>query len=260
MLIDDPWISRQIFYPRSSRAEPTLVVEVPGARLACFYCQRYPEAGVLLHFHGNGELAAEYAEDYAELFLAMGINVCFAEYRGYGRSTGAPALGAMLPDGEHIVQALGIPPARIVAFGRSLGSIYATELARRLPQLAAVIIESGVVDVAEALVSLIGTTADLPFTEEELAAEIQTYVNLKSSLQSYRGKLLVLHASEDGLLDRSHAERLHAWAGSDDKTLVRFPEGNHNSILAVNYPEYLHHVKSFLDRAGVTVPEEAGAS
>jgi pimeloyl-ACP methyl ester carboxylesterase len=165
----------------------------------------------------------------------------------------------MLPDGERIVQALGIPPGRIVAFGRSLGSLYAIELARRLPDLAGIIIESGVADVVDAMESLVGDVAALPFARE-LVAEIQTYFNVKSSLQNYRGKLLVLHASQDELLPQSHAERLHAWAGGDDKTLVLFPEGNHNSIFAVNYPEYINQVKSFLDRAGVTVPAAPAAS
>src|SRR5438045_1942146 len=105
MLVDNPLISRRVFYPRPSELEPTCTVDVGDARLGCYVFRRHPEAGTLLHFHGNGELAAEYAAEYAEFFLGLGVNVCFAEYRGYGASTGQPGLGAMLGDGEQIVRA-----------------------------------------------------------------------------------------------------------------------------------------------------------
>jgi pimeloyl-ACP methyl ester carboxylesterase len=65
------------------------------------------------------------------------------------------------------------------------------------------------------------------------------------------GPLLVLHADHDQFLDRSHAERLHAWGGGSDKRLVVFPEGNHNTILHANYVEYLREVSEFLRQTGV---------
>jgi hypothetical protein len=99
MLVDHPLISRRVFFPRPSNLEPTCTVEVGETRLACYSFRRHPQAGMILHFHGNGELAAEYAADSAQFFLCLGINVCFAEYRGYGASTGTPGLGAMLGDG-----------------------------------------------------------------------------------------------------------------------------------------------------------------
>jgi alpha-beta hydrolase superfamily lysophospholipase len=251
MIVDDLLRNQKVFYPRRSAEEPTLLVEVPGAQLACFYHQRYPAAGVLLHFHGNGELAAEYARDHAEWFWSMGVNVCFAEYRGYGASTGSPALGAMLGDGEKIVQALGIAPVRIVAFGRSLGSVYAVELARRFPRLAGVILESGIADVASWLESRVGAAGGSLCGEQELVAEINSYFNLKSTLTDYKGGLLVLHAEHDHMVDRSNAERFYAWAGTTDKKLVVLPQGNHNTILMANYTTYMAEVEAFLQRAGI---------
>lgn len=251
MIVDHPQVSQKVFYPRTSDAEPTLVVDVPGARLGCFYCQRYPDAGVLLYFHGNGELAADYADSYAEIFLAMGVNVCFAEYRGYGASTGTPALGAMLPDGESIVRTLGVSPEQVVAFGRSLGCVYAIELARRLPRLAGIILESGAADVAESLRSLVAELDNPHVTEQDLVDEIDTYFDCKTTLTGYRGRLLVLHAGQDHFIDQSHAQRLYASGGGRDKKLVIFPDGNHNTILFANYSAYVGEVEAFLQRAGI---------
>lgn len=257
MIVDHPLISRQIFYPRPSDVESTLAVDVPGARLACFYHHRYANAGVLLHFHGNGEMAADYAEGYAEFFLRMGANVCFAEYRGYGGSTGVPALGAMLGDGERIVQALGVPPERVVAFGRSLGCVYAMELARRLPRLAGLILESGMADLLDDLTPPVDEADQLGCTAEELLAEIRTHFDFRAALEVYHGKLLVLHADQDAWIPRSHAERLHAWGGGSDKKLVIFPDGDHNTILFANVIEYVAEVTGFLRRAGIAVDPAA---
>ncbi len=65
MLVDHPLISRRVFFPRQSNLKPTCPVEVGEARLACYAFRRHPQAAMLLHFHGNGELAAEYAADSA---------------------------------------------------------------------------------------------------------------------------------------------------------------------------------------------------
>jgi hypothetical protein len=252
MLVDHPVLTRQFFHPRPSRVEPTLRVEVSGATLACFQHQVYPDAGTVLYFHGNGELAAEYSKGgYAEFFLDMGVNICFAEYRSYGASTGEPALGAMLPDGEAIAKALNVPPDRLVAFGRSLGCIYALELARRLPQLAGLVLESGRADMLEAFPPPRDDKASGPFTREELADEIQTHLNGQAILRGYIGHLLVLHTDHDQFFDRSNAERFHAWGAGIDKRLVIFPDGDHNSILLVNTATYTEEVQAFLQRTAV---------
>jgi pimeloyl-ACP methyl ester carboxylesterase len=258
MLVDHPLISHRMFFPRPSDLAPTCSVVVEGARLACYAFHRHPQGATVLHFHGNGELAAEYAADSAQLFLCLGVNVCFAEYRGYGASTGTPGLGAMLGDGERIVKALGVPAERLVAFGRSLGSVYAIELARRLPRIAGLVLESGIADVLETWPVADGTLEHCGGTRADLLREAAAHFDHRAKLQSYSGPLLVLHSAHDTLLDRTHAERLHAWGGGRDKQLVVFPNGNHNTILTANYTEYLREVALLLRRAGV-LPAPGGA-
>ncbi len=48
-----------------------------------------------------------------------------------------------------------------------------------------------------------------------------------------------MHTENDGLLDISHAERNYKWAGSRQKRMLRFPAGNHNTILGKNWTEYM---------------------
>jgi len=251
MLVDHPLISRRVFFPRPSNLEPTCRVEVGDAHLACYAFRRHPQAVMILHFHGNGELAAEYAADSAEFFLCLSINVCFAKYRGYGASTGTPGLGTMLGDGEQIVRALSVPAERLVVFGQSLGSVDAIELARRLPQIAGLIIESGVADVLENWPVAESDMERCGFTRGELPREVATHFDHRAKLQHYLGPQLVLHSEHDQFLDRSHAERLNAWGGGSGKRLVIFPNGNHNTILFANFMEYVREVPQLLRRAGV---------
>lgn len=251
MLLDHPIISRRVFHPRSTDLEPDLVVNVGDVQLGCHVRRRHPDAGWLLYIHGNGELASEYiTAGYAEVFLDLGVNVCFAEYRGYGLSTGTPALVAMKRDGEAIVRALGADPAHVVAFGRSLGSLYAAELAAQLPGLAGIVIESGIADIPDCW-SFHQEAVELGVEREELMREVATEFNQREKLGGYRGGLLVMHTTHDHLVDRSHADRLASWSGGSDKKLVMFSQGDHNSIFRANAIEYLKELGEFLMRVGV---------
>src|SRR5690606_18618968 len=103
----------------------------------------------MVHFHGNGEAVADYLPYLADWFAEMRLNSLFVEYREYGGSTGKAQLVAMLGDGEAAMKAAGISPEKAIVFGRSIGSLYAVELASRQPAIAGLIIESGIADPAE---------------------------------------------------------------------------------------------------------------
>ena len=244
-LLDHPVIVKRAFYPRPTSTPPTLRVDVDGATIGCHVVRVDPDAGWVLYFHGNGELAWESEQYCASLFTNAGWNVCFVEYRGYGTSTGSPSLVGMLGDGEKVVAALGVPPERVVAFGRSLGSIYAIELAHRLPKLAGLVIESGVASIDEQW-SFADKAEQMGCDPADLRAAVAEHLDHRVKLAGYTGRLLVLHASGDRLVVPSHAERMYAWGGGSEKKLVMFPRGDHNSILAANSYEYVAEVQGFL--------------
>lgn len=238
----EPNVHRPIFYPRPTQVPPTFVVRVGDVQLGCHLQNPYIDAGMIVYFHGNGELAAECDRHLSEFLLELGANICFVEYRGYGASTGQPEIVAMMDDGEAVVRALGVPPERIVAFGRSLGSLFAVELARRFPSIAGLILESGIADFFERF-NLMGEPpqerSQFPLLEQQ------------PKLHAYQQPLLVLHAEQDRLVDVSHGRRLHEWAASAEKKLVVFPRGDHNSILPVNLHTYGNEVEQFLERVGI---------
>ena len=52
----------------------------------------HPDAKTVIYFHGNGEVVADYLPSFPEWITRAGCNVLLAEYRGYGMSSGTPAL------------------------------------------------------------------------------------------------------------------------------------------------------------------------
>ncbi len=231
-LLDHPLIASRYFFPRRVRLPGALEVRSAGVTLACYAYAPHAGAPTVLHFHGNGEVVADHLDDFAPALLAAGLNVFFAEYRGYGGSTGAPTLGAMLDDVEAILAAVGRPANEVVVYGRSVGSIFALELAARVPAVRALVLESGIAEPLERL-RLRVSAAELGVTEAALAHEAARRLDHRAKLARYPGPVLLLHAAGDHLVPFDNAERLAAWAGAR-ATLRRFAAGDHNTILLYN--------------------------
>jgi hypothetical protein len=174
----------------------------------------------------------------------MGFNCFLAEFRGYGMSTGMPALGKMLCDVEKIIRAIDQPPENLVLFGRSVGSIHAIHGISLFPRVAGLIIESGIADPLERLLLRVDPS-ELGVTLPEMEAAVAAELNHQEKLASYKGPSLIMHTRHDGLVDVSHGQRIYDWVGGP-KTLKIFPQGNHNNIMFVNAREYFTLLQSFV--------------
>lgn len=237
-------IGQRYFFRQEVALEDAVVVPTPVGPLACWRSAPAGDAPVLVHFHGNGELVHHWI-DFAPAITRTGWEVFLAEYRGYGASAGEPRLGAMLDDIPAIIEAVGVDPSRIVVFGRSVGSIFAIEAVHRFPNIAGLVLESGIADVHQRLRMRVDPM-EMACSEMDLKTAVAARMDHRAKLGAYSGPSLILHAEGDHLVTIDHAELNHAWAGGEDKTLVRFPHGDHNSIFAYNQAEYLGHLAHFL--------------
>lgn len=242
--LDHPDLTARYFYPWPNRFDDPFYVEGDGFRLGCRYLKRDEQLPTVIHFHGNGETVADYLGEFEQRLTGLGVNLLLAEFRGYGMSSGEPALAAMLDDVELIVEASGIPPEQIMFFGRSLGSLYALHGASLYPDAAGLVIESGLADPLERILVQV-TPADLGGTLEELQQSVHRHLDQQSKISLFNGQVLVMHTRNDDLVSVSHAERLHEWA-NQPKDLVIFERGDHNTILAVNQTAYFAALESFI--------------
>ncbi len=243
-LLNHPLISQRYFFPRRGFLSEPCRVEVEGAELACYYREVDPQARTLVHFHGNGEIVDDWLDGFVEAIAHLGCNCFLAEYRGYGSSTGEPQLGKMLEDVEATVAALQLPPEQLIIFGRSVGAIFALEAVRLFPDVAGLVIESGIADMRERLLLRVHPQ-ELGVSLPEFDAAVDAHLNHQHKIAAYPGPLLVMHTRNDGLVGVHHAEKLYQWA-SGRKKLKIFPRGNHNDILFVNSREYFSTLEDFI--------------
>ena len=244
-ILNHPLISERYFFPRAQAPSRPFWVDChDGTRLACVYHETDPEAPVVVHFHGNGEIVADYLDGFPGLIGRMGCNCFFAEFRGYGGSTGRPQLGKMLEDVAPTIEALKRPAKEIILFGRSVGSLFAVKAAELFPQVAGMILESAIADPLERLLLRVDPV-ELGATYDQLVAAINEAVDIRGIMSRFTHPVLIMHTRHDGLIDASHAERLADWCGGPARLKI-FPDGNHNNIMFVNGPEYFALVKDFL--------------
>ncbi len=243
-ILDHRLISKRYFFPRKTVFDNPFWVDCKGARLACHYQETDPRAKTLIHFHGSGEVVSDNIENFVPIIVSMGYNCFLAEYRGYGMSTGKPGLVRMLGDVERIIQAIGQPTKNLILFGRSLGSIYSIHAAHRFPDMAGLIIESGIANPLKRLLSRV-KPEEIGVTREMMKMAVAKEINNQRKLANFNGPLLIMHTENDGMLDISHAKRLDDWARGPT-TLKIFEHGDHNTILFLNFHEYFEVIQKFL--------------
>lgn len=244
-LLDHPVITERYFFPRPDQPpEYRDFTTIDGERLRCFEHRPHPEGKTLVHFHGNGEVVADYLHDFVGDVADLGLNVLLVEYRGYGGSTGRAQLGKMLDDVKTVREACGIPSSDVFVYGRSVGAIFAVEWASQDPEIAGLVLESGVANPHQRIVLRLDP-AELGVDKAVFEAACAEYLNHQSKLSGYSGPMLVLHAINDSLVELNHAQLHMEWSKSPGKRLVTFPRGDHNTILTYNWREILRNLKEF---------------
>jgi alpha-beta hydrolase superfamily lysophospholipase len=243
-ILDHLSISERYFFPRHEPLENPFWVDCGDARLSCFFKHNHPDGKTIVFFHGNGEIAADYLDFFVPAFDQMGVNLFIAEYRGYGMSTGVPALKTMLDDVETIIRTINIPVEKLVLFGRSVGSFYALHGVRLFPDIPGLILESSVAVVLERLLMRVRPD-ELGVTLEQMEEAVNRDFNHQAKLAGFKGSTLVLHALHDSLVHVAHGKKLFEWA-PEPKRLKIFEQGDHNDIMAVNAREYFQQIYDLL--------------
>jgi len=208
-------------------------------KLAAWFIPAGQARGTVLFCHGNaGNIS--HRLDSIRIFHRLGLSVLIFDYRGYGRSTGKPSEQGTYRDAtaawNYLAGERGIPPERIILFGRSLGAAVAAELATREPA-AGVILESAftsVPDVAAQLYSWLPVRWLSRFRYDTLAR-----------IADIHAPLLIVHSRNDEIIAFSNGERLFEAAGEPKRFLEL--QGGHNDGFIVSGAAYREGLEEFLD-------------
>ncbi len=241
-ILDHPILASRYFFPRLTTFPDPFIVSTSDVSLHCYRNAPHDDGPWLLHFHGNGEVVADWLADFAPALIAAGLNVLLGEYPGYGGSSGRPALGSMLDDALAITDALNVDPGRIIVYGRSVGAIYALHVAAHRP-VAGLVVESGIADVYERLMLRL-SASDLAVDDAQLREAVDTFLDHRAKVKAFSGPMLVLHARGDTLVSPEHGMRLAEWGG-ERAMLELFDVGDHNTIHAFNGRRIIERVAGF---------------
>lgn len=252
-LFDTPEFTNALFFPlrvsspRPEGARDLFLDVAPGVRLHGRIYD-HPEAlAAVVHFHGNGEVVADY-DGFAERFRAAGALAVCCDYRGYGESSGHPTLREVLADALRWVAEVRVLLDRenrrlpLVVMGRSLGAACAAEVAAAgLPYLAGVVVESGAATL-RAVAERRGLHPPAPALSEQ---DFEDFCPLRKHARA-RAPLLVLHGDEDDLIPPSEAQLVLDASGATDKEVVFVTGYGHNDVLLAD--RYWFALAAFLER------------
>lgn len=212
------WQPRELIY------EDVEIASTDGAQLHGWFAPVESPRAVLLLLHGNGGNISGLADELRILQRKMGVAALAVDYRGYGKSTGAPSEQGILDDARAarawLAQRTGVRKQDVVLWGFSMGGGVAVDLAA----------EEG----ARGLV-LQSTFTSLP----DAAAEHYPWLPVRwlmrnrldsaSKIARYRGPLLQSHGTADAIVPIHLGRQLHALA-NDPKRFVEIPDGDHNDL------------------------------
>ena len=220
--------------PAPAGVEERTFVARDGVRLHAWYApSRAADAPTLLWAHGNGGNVAN-REDVLLALQARGLAVLAYDYRGYGRSEGRPSEAGLQLDAAAAYDDLvarGVPPARIVCFGESLGGAVSIALAAERPCAAVIVVSTftRLRDVARehygALAALAGNQFDSTARVGALAVPI-----------------LIAHGDADDIVPFALGEQLYALA-REPKRFLRVPGKQHNDVF--DSPLLLDEIAAF---------------
>jgi len=240
------WLAQDslIFFPQPltstahlpPHAAPFVVSAADGTRVTGWIAQgSSTPAPTVIYFGGNAEEVSHILAErrWPPLWSIVAIN-----YRGYGTSQGKPGARELEADALAIYDAVrkreDVDPARIVVFGRSLGTAVATHVAAERPVHGVVLVSP-----YDSL-SAVGRH-HYPFLPVSLL--LKHRFDAETDARRCQMPMLAIVASADSIIPAARSRALYdAWAGPKSWQVV--PDSDHNSLGAT--PEFWRGVGEFL--------------
>lgn len=227
---------RLIFQPHSAgyTLGPGLVtIDASGTPIAARFLETPGARYTILVSHGNAEDLGDLTGLLSRL-QAIGVNVLAYDYEGYGASAGSPSEERVYADVDaaytYLTTARGVPPGRIIAYGRSLGGGAAVDLASKRA-IGGLILES-------TFMSAFRVMTRVPLFPGD------KFQNL-AKMPRVRCPVLVMAGRRDALISIHHGEALFA-AAPGPKLSLWVDGAEHANVPYVAGPDYEAAIRELL--------------
>jgi uncharacterized protein len=244
-----PWFHTQRYWQdhilelreQGAPYEEAAIVTEDGETLIAWWVPAEPMRGAVLLFHGNaGNIS--HRVDYALMFRRLHYGTLLVDYRGYGRSSGAPTEEGTYRDARAswrwLTEVRGFGAGDIVLFGESLGGAVACRLAQ---------------EVAPRALVLASTFTSVP----DLGARVYPFLpvrwlsryryDTRACLPHVGVPVLIMHSPADEIVPFTHSEALYA-AANEPKRFFELA-GGHNTGFVFTRPEWVEALARFLEEA-----------
>lgn len=226
----------KIFLPQpSSYSDTSDILKITThdqIQLSAVYLPNPASQYTIVYIHGNAEDLGDIQPVLQQLHK-IGFSVFAYDYRGYGTSQGKPSERHAYRDMEtvynYLIQQLGVPAQKIIAFGRSVGGGSAVDLAARQP-LAGLIMESSFTSAFRVILPF----PILPFDK---------FRNL-GKIKKVKCPVLVMHGKADDVIPFQHGQKLFR-AASEPKLSLWVSDAGHNDFMWVAGEQYADILRKF---------------
>ncbi|GAB2216268.1 hypothetical protein Droror1_Dr00024038 [Drosera rotundifolia] len=189
----------------------------------------------VLYSHGNAADLGQMMELFIELRAHLRVNIMSYDYSGYGASTGKPTEMNTFHDIESVYNCLkseySIKQEELILYGQSVGSGPTLHLASRLQRLRGVVLHSAILSGIRVLYPV------------KMTFWFDIFKNI-DKIRSVNCPVLVIHGTNDEIVDWSHGKRL--WELSKEKFDPLWVKGGSHCNLET-YPEYIKHLRKFMN-------------
>ncbi|KAK4471192.1 hypothetical protein MN116_004643 [Schistosoma mekongi] len=187
--------------------------------------------------HGNAVDLGLMLHFIYELGSKLNVNIMCYDYSGYGASSGKPLEKNLYADAECALNVLkskySVPLNQIVLYGQSIGTVPTIHLAT-LHRVAAVVLHSPLMS---------GLRVAFPKLKRNYCCDVfSNYVRAPRIISP----TLIIHGTEDEIIDRMHAQRLYERIPNTLEPLFIRGAGHNDCELYEEYLirlEYLVHVE-----------------
>lgn len=188
-----------------------------------------PEAkATVLYFGGNLTHVDENGPLLSNLYAACPANFATFDYRGYGRSNGAPDVHVLKEDALRIYDHVRAKTqGKLVVYGFSLGSFMAGYIAANRP-VDGLVLEGSSTNPYELINARIPWYYR-PFVTVTVSDNLKTVDN-QAAVSAFTGKALVITGENDVSTPAELGRKLFESMPSQDKNYYMVPNGTHSAL------------------------------
>jgi uncharacterized protein len=247
MIFEESLIFFPSKYPDGDWNQPELTFEdawfeaADGTKLHGWYVPHDRPRAVALFTHGNAGNISHRA-DLLQALNRLGVAVLAFDYRGYGRSEGAPNEEGVLADAraarKWLAERAGVTEKDIVLMGESLGGGVAVILAGESPARGLVL---------ENTFSSIPEVAAAHYPGLPINMLMRTKFDAASAIKNYHGPLLQFHGDCDTIVPFTLGKKLFD-AANQPKKFITITGCDHNDARSRQFYEELGRFLDELNR------------